>query len=331
MRFYEFINILRDNSNEKSQERYLACVVSALCGETNPISNNKRHSLSSFLPKSLASIEDSSNRKKVFYENSTGFSKRTKQDIRISVDRKRMDGELTSRDTFIAYLEQSVLKGQFSSLCVAFDVPDSIDKFIVFEGIYEQFMEFVRSINDEADLIIPAIVSKLSEDKTVLPTLATPSQSVLTEENTLPENGDKEVTSHDATPSVQMLKIFKQTFDSCRVDELMREPGLLDPDVPSLVERFIKTIQLGIVPLFDHCKTDPMYIWISQLTNEVNEYNEYLKKNTEPTQGAFGFLVPLHRFEVDSVIWQIAFQETSNYYQQRIKFLYNQIIGSTNE
>jgi hypothetical protein len=125
-----------------------------------------------------------------------------------------------------------------------------------------------------------------------------------------------------------MLEFFLQAVKNCYVTDLMFDPGLLDKDLLTWVDRFVSSAQHDIIHLFDHLKMEPMYISISRFINVVNEYNEYLKKNTKLSQGMLSFRVPLHRFDGDNIAWQVAFKKATAHYRQQIKSLYDDIVGS---
>jgi hypothetical protein len=125
-----------------------------------------------------------------------------------------------------------------------------------------------------------------------------------------------------------MVLILKQVFDDCRIEEIMGEPSLLDSSLLTWVDRFVDTIQYDITLLFDYNKQNPCYIRINQFIKTMSDYSKYLKENTRPTWGMFGFLVPLHRSENDNIKWQIAFKKTTDYYRQRINSLYNEICNN---
>ena len=93
------------------------------------------------------------------------------------------------------------------------------------------------------------------------------------------------------TPSEKMLEIFNQAFDNCHINKLMGNTEILPSDLPFRVDCFIKTIKSNILNVPDYCKTEQMYEWISDLTDEVNEFNKDLKNNTRKS-GA-DYIVPI--------------------------------------
>lgn len=142
MRFCDFLNILHDNTSYTlSQSQFILELFSALCGEENPCKANNKNSFSNALPEGLCS-DDPKYRCILYNGNNTrynGLSHIIKTHIRAN----------NNKETFLAYLE-TVYKNKIGDLCDAFGVTKIIKKATIFEGIYEQFMDYATNDNDDA-------------------------------------------------------------------------------------------------------------------------------------------------------------------------------------
>lgn len=141
MRFCDFLNILHDNlSYTLSQSQFILELFSALCGEENPCKANIKHPFSPALPEGLGN-DDPKHRNKLYGKSADykGLTHTVKEHIRANNNKK----------TFLNYLENGY-KNKVADLCDAFEVTKSIKKDTIFEGIYEQFMEYAN--NDEDDI-----------------------------------------------------------------------------------------------------------------------------------------------------------------------------------
>lgn len=142
MRFCDFLNVLHDNTSYTlSQSQFILELFSALCGEENPCKANNKNSFSNTLPEGLCS-DDPKYRCILYNGNNTrynGLSHIIKTHIRAN----------SNKETFLAYLE-TVYKNKIGDLCDAFGVTKIIKKATIFEGIYEQFMDYATDDNDDA-------------------------------------------------------------------------------------------------------------------------------------------------------------------------------------
>lgn len=141
MRFCDFLNILHNNTSYRiSKSKFILQLFSALCGEKNPCKANDKYPFSSALPVGLGN--DDPKYRSILYGKSArykGLTDPIRRHIRTN----------NNKDTFIAYLE-TVYKNKIADLCDAFEVTKIIKKATIFEGIYEQFMDYANSDNDEA-------------------------------------------------------------------------------------------------------------------------------------------------------------------------------------
>lgn len=134
--------------------------------------------------------------------------------------------------------------------------------------------------------------------------------------------------SKGSTSSKQMIAIFMRNIDECHIKDVMNhDPYIISRNFPSCVARFVKDTKFEIVHLYDKESDEPIYKQISQFIYAIDEYKDYIEDHTELTKGMISLLVPKHRFDGDNVEWQLKYQETTNYYRERIKSLYYQITG----
>lgn len=162
MRFQDFIRTLNNRIKAKSQQLFAAQIISALCGEADPIgANNPKKDMyskySKHLPDGLNSPDDTM-RKALFYKNSTGLSGPTRAHI---LDNKNMV-------TFLAYCETVVDARAFDDLCGDFGVTESVERSVLFQAIYTQFLAFASTGKNEApdDFVERYIANPTNEDDT---------------------------------------------------------------------------------------------------------------------------------------------------------------------
>jgi len=164
IRFNEFISKLYANSSCSSQGEFVTEILSALCGEKNPIENNKEKE-SNFFPPNFLTGESS--KKNLFNKANKSFSKELKEYIK-----KRQN--LDTKKTFISYIKSDRFKDTFPNLYKDFMIFNTIiDESNVAEKIYEQFMKFINNIRSnevddiicEIDLLITANNNLKEENK----------------------------------------------------------------------------------------------------------------------------------------------------------------------
>jgi len=159
LRFCEFISKLYKHFPCSNQGQFVLEIFSALCGEINPAGANQESSnktrvfkYSSFLPSGLIG-EDATYRKRLYGGNKkyNGLS----SPIKAYVQSKK------NKDTFIAYCRSTISMDEFPKLCETFGILQTENRAIVFEGLYEQFLEFARSLNDNVAFVVPNVVRGL--------------------------------------------------------------------------------------------------------------------------------------------------------------------------
>lgn len=162
MRFCDFLNKLYERFYCSNQSQFVLEIFSALCGETNPAYANRPDdfAFSSCLPSGLSG-NDATSRKRLYGNNNRyhGLTNPIKKYIKANANKA----------TFIAYCEAVASVDGFKGLCDSFDVSPDTKKALVFEGIFEQFLEFVKSNEDSApntfvaDFVIEHLMSPLEE------------------------------------------------------------------------------------------------------------------------------------------------------------------------
>jgi hypothetical protein len=158
MRFCDFINPLYSNLPCASKDRFALEIFSALCGETDPKGKNKEEPFSAALPEGLTG-GDGTYRKRLFNGNHNkykGLSSRIKEHIL----------EHNNKVTFLKYCGESVAEGGLTRLCVAYGIISTASKGAVFATIFEQFLEFARSTDDNATNIMPKTAYNYREETT---------------------------------------------------------------------------------------------------------------------------------------------------------------------
>lgn len=269
MKFNDFLNRLYENSNQSDKGQYVLEIFSALCGESNPFKANKGYPYCSALPEGLRG-KDSGYRKRLYKETDTGISNPIKNHIRGN----------ENKETFIAYLEKSVQPEMFSKLCNALEVPESVERLILFESIFKQFLKFVYSQEIEVDDIVAVTVKELSTDKEEV---TTSDYKGAEPQN---ETHDDSKKFQDNSSHKEMVRIFKETAEYCHiVDLISSDPSLIDLrkllshcDLLLLATRFVDDIQSELITPFNTYKGDLLYIKISQFATLVTKYKEYLKR-----------------------------------------------------
>ena len=314
MKFYEFFNKLHENSNNSNKEKYLLEVFSALCGETNPFAANKECPFSSVLPVGLIG-EDSTYRKRVC----NGRDKKYKG---LSAPIKNHIRGIENKETFVNYLEKSVLPEAFSKLCSAFEISDTVDRVVMFESIYEQFKIFVYSSTDEVEYIVPEMVKRIStnQTKTIEPISEDPISK--------PDNSKNEVPPQNETPAEKkpkkvevLVNDFKKTIDDdYRIKNIMNgeltNNKSLDRDLLSRVTSFINDLESYVIKPYNRkpYNEKKRYIKIEQFLQKMKDFNEYLKMSLSPTDP---------ESNQDSGV-----EDKIEKCQQRLKSLYKEICGN---
>ena len=162
MRFCDFLNKLYERFPCSNQGQYVLEIFSALCGETNPVNSNKPsdYAFSSHLPSGLSG-NDQTSRKRLYGGTSRykGLTNPVKKHIK----------NHANRETFVAYCEASVAVEDFSALCGDFGVSVDAGRNKVFDGIFEQFIEFAKATSDNtsdsfvADYVTELIMSPVNK------------------------------------------------------------------------------------------------------------------------------------------------------------------------
>jgi len=286
----------------------------------------------------------------VHYEERAEKLKKDIKELRIDIE---WIGSTCTLNTLMGCAEKKIdeKKSYFCALVRHFIAEDQANIFLAAIGLLEPYRDISnideRRLQYYKDHIVvhkeyaypedslrkieDKVINKLVECLLKTKGLPTILDGIVSNGDTPHGNSAAEIATRDKPQSKQLLEVFKPAFDRCHIEVLIKDPGSLDADLPSWVDRFVSRVQFDMEHLPDHDKTEPMYFWISHFIDIANKYNEYLKDNTELTQGMFGFRVPLHRFEGDDVSWQETFEETTTYYRQKLTTLYNQIIGNEND
>lgn len=141
MRFCNFIIKLKPRFASRSQEAFALAIFSALCGGEAPIG---------------LTGDDATYRKMLFNGKNKKYSG-------LSSPIKKHILDTQNRDAFIAYCDETVSLKEYPALCGDWETKPDTDRTILFEAIYEQFLEFARCNEDDASLVIPAKVAELEE------------------------------------------------------------------------------------------------------------------------------------------------------------------------
>jgi hypothetical protein len=132
-----------------------------------------------------------------------------------------------------------------------------------------------------------------------------------------------ENAAHNETPSERMLTIFVKNYRDCRISEFIGSDLFMGIDLSLLtwVDRFIRNIELDVIDMFKNHQTEIMYEKISQFTDTMREYKDYLKNNTRSWERDIIRLSAncRNQFEKDE------FEKSTKYYRQRIFKLYREI------
>ena len=143
MRFCEFLNKLYERFPCSNQGQFVLEIISALCGETDPVNSNRPsdYAFSGFLPAGLSG-SDATSRKRLFgnTDRYKGLTRPIKKHIKENAD----------KSAFISYCEAYVSVENFKGLCNDFDVSEDTSRALVFEGVFGMFIEFARSGADSA-------------------------------------------------------------------------------------------------------------------------------------------------------------------------------------
>lgn len=153
MRFCDFITTLKKHYASSSKERFALDAFAALCGEVNPIGVNDQFGYSPYLPQGLCG-NDATYRKLLFSEKNKKYNG-------LSAPIKAHVLQNGNKTTFIAYSETVVSTLAFAALCTDFGVSPDTRKSLVFEAVYEQFMEFARATDDNTpDAFVAVFVTE---------------------------------------------------------------------------------------------------------------------------------------------------------------------------
>jgi hypothetical protein len=142
VKFSEFIKMLKPRFPKMSQERFASHIFAALCGDPDPVANNKEDS-SVYLPEGLRGI-DESYRKKLYIEKFGGLSQPIKTHIK----------EKQNPNTFIAYCEKAITSTEYPKLAAAFGLSETTNRTAVYYGLFKQFIEFALNPTDEAEDVV---------------------------------------------------------------------------------------------------------------------------------------------------------------------------------
>lgn len=141
MRFCDFINTLYERFPCSNQGQFVLELFSAACGEPDPVQANKPddYAFSTFLPSGLSST-DATSRKRLFGNTSRykGLTSPIRKHVKTSAN----------KDTFISYCEASVSVESYQTMCSDFGVSPDSGRHLVFEGIFELFLEFAKATAD---------------------------------------------------------------------------------------------------------------------------------------------------------------------------------------
>ena len=160
MEFRNFINFLYSIYRRNNQAQFVLEIFAAICGESDPIgtsiqtNENRFNAIGSVhLPHALSNV-DESYRKSLFGGTKyCGLTKSIRQHIL----------QYKNLQTFVAYSESILSEVQFLDMCSQIDVPIYFTRNILFEAVFEQFMEFAKNDNDFATNIMQITATKLFE------------------------------------------------------------------------------------------------------------------------------------------------------------------------
>jgi len=152
MQFCDFLSKIYKRSACNNQSQFVLEFFSAFCGEEEPLrSNNEKDSLySKYLPSGLTGY-DSTYRKRLFRE--TKYT-------RLSSPIKEYILSNQNKDTFFKYLNFTLTENNFKELCADFELSIYTEKIALFEGVFEQFIEFAKNREDSADNVIQKTIEK---------------------------------------------------------------------------------------------------------------------------------------------------------------------------
>ena len=158
MKFSEFLLQLKKRFPCKSKERFAMQILSALCGESEPIPTNS-DSKSAFkysekLPPGLTGM-DGKARKDLYNAEGNGLSSTVREHILA----------YKNKDTFLAYCK-NISEREFHNLCKDFGFAIESNENLVFEAIFEQFLEFAKTPDDNANNIIEKRANGSTVEKT---------------------------------------------------------------------------------------------------------------------------------------------------------------------
>ena len=161
MRVCDLMNKLYERFPCSNQGQFVLEIVSALCGETDSVNTNRPgdFAFSDCLPAGLSG-NDATSWKRLFGNTSKykGLTKPVKKHILANA----------KKEAFVAYCEAHVSGADFQLLSDDLSVSSSVGRALVFEGIYEVFVEFAKSNTDSApDSFIAAFITERLANPTV--------------------------------------------------------------------------------------------------------------------------------------------------------------------
>jgi len=166
MRFCDFIDTLLQESSCSSQGQFVLEIFSALCGEPNPKTENheainagEKTKCSKFLPVGLSNEGDSSHRKRLFQGSSKKYDG-------LSAPIKSAILKSQNKTTFITYCKTTFSDTAIPTLCKNLGISNKPQD-ILFPAIFEQFIEFAKSPND--DVVSVMEKADITEIKNNLP------------------------------------------------------------------------------------------------------------------------------------------------------------------
>jgi hypothetical protein len=138
MRFCDFINKLKPHFSCRSQETFILDIFTALCGGEAPVG---------------LTGDDATYRKLLFSGNNKKYNG-------LSAPIKAHALNKKNKNTFIAYCDTSVSVKEYPVLCEEFELETSIARAFLFEALYEQFIEFAKSKDDNVAVVVSDLVSE---------------------------------------------------------------------------------------------------------------------------------------------------------------------------
>ncbi len=137
------------------------------------------------------------------------------------------------------------------------------------------------------------------------------------------EHNKGENVSQNETPSQHMLNTFVKVYCDCRISEFICSDLFMgiDPNSITWVDRFLKSIESDVMYMFEHDQTEIMYKKISQFTNAMREYKDYLVNN----MGLWEHDTTKLYVKYENQVEKDEFEKSTKYYRKRIFSLYQEI------